>query len=381
MSAAFDRATGKYRYKGQTLEVPRDQYAESVRLMRQKIREGKVPGVGNAADAEKIVRRGNVTYAQARNMARAGNLRSIAMDAQTGAVTGGAAFGVSFAVSYARARQMGMSREEALTQSLAAGFWSGGGAFAAHVAASQLNRTAAGRAVDAASGKAADAAARGARAATRNRIVRTAANRVGNIGGGNIAGRAAIAALTFGPDFYRAAFDGSISWRQFLKNGASNAAGLGGAAIGGKAGTAIGGAIGGAIPIPIVGTTSGAFVGGIIGSAIGALAAGFATKKAADAIADDDAVALMKSLDSEVQSLAHDFMLNQKEMDEFTKSAKRTVTPKWLRDMHKKTDDSESSRRAYVRKKLEPEFLKIARARPEAEPPTAADCRAAIANL
>ena len=136
-------------------------------------------------------------------MARAGNLHSIAMDAQTGAVTGGAAFGISFAVSYARARQMGMIREEALTQSLAAGLWNGGGAFAAHVAVSQLNRTAAGRAVDAASGKAAAAAARGARAATRNRIGRTAANRLGNFVGGNIAGRAAIAAVTFGPDFYR----------------------------------------------------------------------------------------------------------------------------------------------------------------------------------
>ena len=189
VSAAFDRATGKYRYTDQTLEVPRDQYAESVRLMRQKIREGKVPGVRRVSDAEKIVRRGNVTYAQARNMARAGNLQSIAMDAKTGAVTGGAAFGISFAVSYARARQMGMSREDALTQSLAAGLWNGGGAFAAHIAISQLNRTAAGRAVDAASGKAADAVARGARAATRNRIGRTAANRVGrNIVGGNIAG-------------------------------------------------------------------------------------------------------------------------------------------------------------------------------------------------
>ena len=88
----------------------------------------------------------------------------------------------------------------------------------------------------------------------------------------------------------------------------------------------------------------------------------------------------MESLDKEIQSLAHDFMLDQNEVDEFAKTTNRTVNPKWLRDMHKQTDDSESSRRAYVRKKFEPEFLKIARARPEAEPPTAADCRAAIAK-
>ena len=357
VSAAFDRATGEYRYAGQTLEVPRDQYAESVRMMRQKIREGKVPGVKRVADAEKIVRRGNVTYAQARNMARAGNIHSIAMDAKTGAVTGGAAFGISFAITYARARQMGMSREEALRQSLAAGFRNGAGALAAHIAASQFSRTAAGRAVDGARKKAAGAVANGARAATRNRIGRTAARRIGNAAGGNIAGRSAIAAITFGPDFYRAAFDRSISWRQFLKNGASNAAGLGGAAIGG--------AIGSAFPVPIIGTLLGASIGGFIGSAI--------AKKAADAISDDDAVALMKSLYAEFRSLAHDFMLDQKEMDDFAKSAKQTINPKWLRRMYKETDDSETSRRAYVRTEFEPEFLKIARARPQARPPTAAE--------
>ena len=379
VSAAFDRATGEYRYAGQTLEVPRDQYAESVRMMRQKIREGKVPGVSRATDAEKIIRRGNVTYAQARNMARAGNIHSITMDAQTGAVTGGAAFGISFAITYARARQMGMSREEALKQSLAAGFRNGGAALAAHIAASQFSRTAAGRAVDGASKKAANAVAGGARAITRNRIGRTAARRIGNAVGGNIAGRSAIAAITFGPDFYRAAFDRSISWRQFLKNGASNAAGLGGAAIAAKAGALAGGAIGSAIPVPIIGTASGAAIGGVIGGAIGGIAAGIAAKKAADAATDDDAVALMKSLDAEIQSLAHDFMLDQKEMDDFAKSAKRTINPKWLRRMYKETDGSESSRRAYVRTNFEPEFLKIARARPQARPPTAAEYRAAIA--
>lgn len=363
VSAAFDRATGKYKYAGQTLEVPRDQYAESVRMMRQKIREGKVPGVSRVADAEKIVRRGNVTYAQARNMARAGNIHSIAMDAKTGAVTGGAAFGISFAITYARARQMGMSREDALKQSLAAGFRNGGAALAAHIAASQFSRTAAGRAVDMAGAKAADAVAGGARAATRNRIGRTAARRIGNAVGGNIAGRSAIAAITFGPDFYRAAFDGSISWSQFLKNGASNAAGLGGAAIGG--------AIGSAFPVPIIGTLLGASIGGAVGSAI--------ARKAANSVADDDAVALMKSLDAEIQSLTHDFMLDQREMDDFAKSAKRTINPKWLCRMYKETDGSESSRRAYVRTNFEPEFLKIARARPQERPPTAAEYRAAIA--
>ncbi len=48
-SAAFDGQNGQYRYMGNhgpmQLEVPRDQYAGAVETMKNKIREGKVPGV------------------------------------------------------------------------------------------------------------------------------------------------------------------------------------------------------------------------------------------------------------------------------------------------------------------------------------------------
>ena len=39
---SFNKHTGMYRYNGQVLEVPKDQYEEAVKLMAQKIREGKV---------------------------------------------------------------------------------------------------------------------------------------------------------------------------------------------------------------------------------------------------------------------------------------------------------------------------------------------------
>ena len=44
VNAAFDGKTGLYRYKNQVLEVPKDQYSEALELMRQKIKEGRVPG-------------------------------------------------------------------------------------------------------------------------------------------------------------------------------------------------------------------------------------------------------------------------------------------------------------------------------------------------
>lgn len=54
------------------LEVPRDQYAGAVETMKNKIREGKVPGVTDPAEASRLIRRGHLTYTQARNITGSG---------------------------------------------------------------------------------------------------------------------------------------------------------------------------------------------------------------------------------------------------------------------------------------------------------------------
>ena len=77
VAAAFDSNSGDYRYVGQMLEVPKDQWEDCVKFMRKRIEQGKVPGIKNPADAEKIVRQGSVTYQQAKNIARAGNIDSL----------------------------------------------------------------------------------------------------------------------------------------------------------------------------------------------------------------------------------------------------------------------------------------------------------------
>jgi hypothetical protein len=61
VAAAFDSRSGNYRYPGQVLEVPRDQYEACVELMRDRIARGKVHGFSNPADSEKIVKQGTVT--------------------------------------------------------------------------------------------------------------------------------------------------------------------------------------------------------------------------------------------------------------------------------------------------------------------------------
>ena len=63
--AAFDGQNGQYRYGNNgpmQLEVPCDQYAGAVETMRNKIREGKVPGVTDPAEASRLIRRGHLTY-------------------------------------------------------------------------------------------------------------------------------------------------------------------------------------------------------------------------------------------------------------------------------------------------------------------------------
>jgi len=49
IAAAFHAGSGQYRYLGQILEVPKDQYEACVQQMRDRIVRGQVPGTyGNA---------------------------------------------------------------------------------------------------------------------------------------------------------------------------------------------------------------------------------------------------------------------------------------------------------------------------------------------
>ena len=59
VNAGFNH-DGNYRYldpsgKPMQIEVPKDQYQEAVRIMEEKIKAGKVPGVTDTKEAKKIV--------------------------------------------------------------------------------------------------------------------------------------------------------------------------------------------------------------------------------------------------------------------------------------------------------------------------------------
>ncbi|MFH6614055.1 hypothetical protein [Streptococcus suis] len=102
INAAFDKANGgEYRYKGMQLEVPKDQYNESIQLMKKKIKAGKVPGHSEPDDAYLIIRKGNVTYNEAKLVAKGGNIVSLKYDAIDGAIQSIPAAGISFVLVFA----------------------------------------------------------------------------------------------------------------------------------------------------------------------------------------------------------------------------------------------------------------------------------------
>ena len=71
--------------------------------MEQKIKEGKVPGVSDPKRAKDLIRKGHVTYAQAKAIAKAGTIESLTFDAAHGVVIGASALGISATITFAQA--------------------------------------------------------------------------------------------------------------------------------------------------------------------------------------------------------------------------------------------------------------------------------------
>lgn len=278
VKSAFDSQTGMYRYDGMKLEVPKDQYDECVRLMREAISQGKVAGVTDPNMASKIVVKGHVTYAQAQKVAKAGNLESLKFDVRTQAISCAGAGAISGAIGFYNAKMQGKSNVEAAKEALKIGATSGATALAGGVMAQQTLRTAVGRNAAAAATKAVKPVVESAMKTQIGREVLTKTASV--VAGKQVAGQAAVNVLTKAartnvvtsaamfvatsvPDTVKL-FQGKMSGADYAENVVSNAAGIGGGWAGASAGAAIGTAI-----FPGIGTVIGGLIGGI-GGGIGA---------------------------------------------------------------------------------------------------------------
>lgn len=315
ISNAFG-ADGYYRYPGQKLEVPKEQYEEAVRLMTEKIRNGKVPGVSDSSQAKEMVLKGKVTYNEAVNIAKAGNIDSIKFDMKTQAVSCSIACGISFVVTYANARFRGESRQEAVKVAVKTAVRSGATTMAVGVATQQILRTTIGRHVVATttqmSRHAVDSICRTQIGSTVVRklmssvlgkqLTQTAArNAAIQMARTNVITGTVMTVASCAPDLVKVS-RGKMSWKQFGKNSAVNAAGVGGGLSGAWLGAAIGSCI-----LPGVGSV----IGGMIGGMSGGVATSCGAQKAMDHFVDDDAQKIIVCLEEVITELCHQYNKNE----------------------------------------------------------------------
>lgn len=282
--SAFDKIAGEFRYSGMKLEVPADQYSEVVERMREAITNGKVPGVTDPNQASQIVVKGKYTYAQARNMIKAGNLDSIKFDIQIQATACAFACGISAGISFFIELQKGAAIGDALIEASKSGGKSAAATMLGGVAAQQFLRTGVGRGCAAAATKAIKPVVQSAMKTEVGKTVlsKTASVLIGKQVTGaaatNVLTKAArtnavvsgvMFAVTTIPDVVNTC-RGKMAIGECVENTACNASSVGGGWAGASAGAAIGTAI-----CPGVGTA----IGGIVGGIAGGMGASVATRK------------------------------------------------------------------------------------------------------
>lgn len=290
LEACFDPSSHQYRYLAEDrtpmqLEVPKDQYEQVLRGFEKKISQGKVPGVSDPRDAEKIVRKGKLTYDQAVNLAKPGTADSLKYDAATGAVTCSCAFGLSFLATTFMAYRETRDINGAVQAGIAAGVQVFGLSFAQHMVVSQLSRTGLSNALMAPSQavvgklgfKASATIVNGLRALTGKTAISGAAasNQLAKMLRGNAVSAAVTLAVFSVPETYKL-FQGKASGAQYAQNMAclatSVAGGIAGATAAGIAAAKVG-AVAGTAVSPGVGTIVG-LAGGMVGGTVGTVAAG-----------------------------------------------------------------------------------------------------------
>lgn len=345
---AFDENGYKYVVEGKPMpiEVPADAeiYQSAVKAMKHKIANGEVPGVSDPTEAENLVRRGNVTYQQAMNIAKAGTIDSIMYDAANGVIVATSAFGISAMVTFAAAIWNGENWKDAIRMSVESGLRVAGTTFVSSIISAQLVRVVNHSAVGTVIEKGADAVfnhlspkvaefyLRAHQCGVVN-IYNEPMNRASELFKNNlITGTVTVALMSIPSaiDLFR----GRISGKQMFKNVAGTVASVEGAAIGQKIGKLIGARL---IPIPKVG----AFLGGLAGAAICSYFAQNATKYVLDAFIEDDAKEMLLIIEDVFVRMVNDHMLTEAEAGGVMEELQSRLDADLLKDMYASYDREE----------------------------------------
>ena len=333
------------------IEVPSDLYDDAIKAMMERIRRKQIPGVDNPEEAKNIVRKGNFTYEQAKNISRFGTVESLAYDAVNGIIIGKSVFCISAIITFAVSVWSGRNFEEALKDSIISGIKTGGVAFLTAVLSGQLTKAGIHSVVSGASSEIVKAIGPKT-AATLVNAFRSGKNIYGGAAmnsaekmiSSNIVTAAASVVVLSSVDIIET-FRGRISVKQFVKNiintTGSVASGTGGFVLGSAEGAKVGAFIG-TYTIPGVGTVGGAaagsVIGGIIGACGGGLIGGKATSWGTDKMIEDDATQLINILECEFINLAISYVLNKKETEKAVELLAKEITSSILKDMYQSKD-------------------------------------------
>jgi outer membrane lipoprotein SlyB len=362
VDSAFDKSTGNYKYNGQILEVPKDQYEAALEKMKERIAEGKVPGYTDPEKAGELVKRGDVTYKQALNIAKAGNIDSLWFDVKNQAVVSGCAFGISFVIIYAAGIWNGLPAKKAFVNAFCSALKTGTVVLLSGVGAQQFLRTSLGRSFAAFTTKISRQVVTkiyGTKAGKE--IIEKVASAIMKKALHGAAAKSVISkilrsnAVTYTvtsiavllPDVYKAIISKRISWTQFSKNFAVALGGIGGGAFGGMAG-----ATAGTFICPGIGTTFGFIVGGVLGGN----GISISVKKIVNLITPDDAKIMIESMNKAIEELSSEYMVTEAELEKMIiPQVQSIVDSKWLENMYACSGDRKHVclQKKYVRDQME----------------------------
>lgn len=374
VGAAFDDVTGLYRYidgdgRPMQLEVPKDQFDDAVKFMRKRIENGKVPGVTDPDEAINLVRPGSLTFEQAKNIAKAGNIDSLMYDASKGVVSASCAAGITFVIDFACCMMNGLESEDALKSAGLNGIKTGGVVFATYVISSQLAKTGLADGL-------AKALVPTAEAITKtfgDDVCKVIMQRAGVQTAGTITTKQVANALSREliidgvllvvltsldvADLFR----GRISKEEVLKNLTVTIVSL-------AAGTA--GGYGGAI----LGNLIAPGVGGPVGAILGSVAAGGLSAWAAEKLIapyyESDAEEMFNIISEQFTILCGDYLVSEEEANRIVNALKGELVGDVLKDMYASED-----RNQFARDLLEPLFIAEAEQRATIITPTEDEIR------
>ena len=378
ISACFDESGFRY-FDGNgnpmQIEVPKDQYADAVSKMRTMIEQGKVKGVTDPKEAETIVRKGNLTYQQAKNLAKAGTVESLKYDAANGVISAGIAFGISTLLNYACYRMRGENREDALKESAKQGVQSGVGVFCTAVIAGQLSKTGIMNvfkpSTEALTEALGDDFSKALIKASGQKVIAAEGESVAQSATKQAAGIlrshvlvATVTTVVFTIDDAVDLFRGRISKEQFIKNFAKTAASVAVGTVGGIGGAAVGNMI-----APGAGTIPGGIAGSLVGGTAGVLVA----DKIADKVVEDDAEKMYEIIEKEYARYCDDYIVNDKEAKNIISKFNKDLDEEMLKQMYQSKD-----RKKFIDNKLEPLFEAEVKKRKKVEAPTEDEMRQAM---